>query len=137
MIIEIYFHHLVTRRLWKCSQIYVNLPQLKPQYQWQTQQWMSMPVTTDSWYPCSMISSELQLLQKATSFQNIIITKKGTKKKWLNTCKWLQVTKCFTISNRCTYLLVSESTKIYIKIYTKLLLHVSVYDHYQGACTWA
>jgi len=49
MIIEIYFHHLVTRRLWKCSQIYVNLLQLKPQYQWQTQQWMSMSVTTVQW----------------------------------------------------------------------------------------
>ena len=45
--------------------------------------------------------------------------------------------KCFTTANRCTYLLVLESTKIYIKIYTKMLLHISVYDHHQGACTWA
>ena len=45
--------------------------------------------------------------------------------------------KCFTIANRCTFLLVLESTKIYMKIYTKMLLHVSVYDHHQGACTWA
>ena len=35
------------------------------------------------------------------------------------------------------HLLVLENTKIYIKIYTKMLLHVSVYDHHQGACTWA
>jgi hypothetical protein len=71
MNIEIYFQHLVTRRLWK----YVNLPQLKPQYQWQTQQRKSMPVATVTWYTCSMISRDLQLLKKATSFQNIIITK--------------------------------------------------------------
>ena len=31
------------------------------------------------------------------------------------------------------YLLVLESTQIYIKIHTKMLLHVSVYDHHQGA----
>jgi len=30
-------------------------------------------------------------------------------------------------------LLVLEITKIYIKIHTKMLLHVSVYDHHQGA----
>jgi len=35
----------------------------------------------------------------------------------------------------CICLLVLESTKIYIKIYTKILLHVSAYDHHQGACT--
>jgi hypothetical protein len=29
--------------------------------------------------------------------------------------------KCFTIANRCTYLLVLESTRIYIKIHTKML----------------
>jgi len=29
---------------------------------------------------------------------------------------------------------VLESIKIYIKIYAKMLLHVSVYDHHQGAC---
>ena len=40
-------------------------------------------------------------------------------------------------TNRCTYLLVLESTKIYIKIRTKMLLHVSVCDHHQGARTWA
>jgi len=28
-------------------------------------------------------------------------------------------------------------TKIYIKIETKMLLHVSVCDHHQGARTWA
>jgi len=27
--------------------------------------------------------------------------------------------KCFTFTNRCTYLLILESTKIYIKIHTK------------------
>ena len=41
----------------------------------------------------------------------------------------------FTFTNRCTYLLVLESTKICIKIYTKVLLHISVCDHHQGACT--
>jgi len=45
--------------------------------------------------------------------------------------------KSFTFTNRCTYLLVLESTKIYIKILTKMLLHVSVCDHHKGACTWA
>jgi hypothetical protein len=30
-----------------------------------------------------------------------------------------------------------ESTKIYIKIHNKMLLHVSVCDHHQGARTWA
>jgi len=40
-------------------------------------------------------------------------------------------------TNRCTYLLVLESTQIYIKIHTKMLLHVSVCDHHQGARTWA
>jgi len=30
-----------------------------------------------------------------------------------------------------------ESTKIYIKIHTKMLLHISVCDHHQGAHTWA
>ena len=41
--------------------------------------------------------------------------------------------KSLTFTNRCTYVLVLESTKIYIKIYTKMLLHVSVYDHHQEA----
>jgi len=41
--------------------------------------------------------------------------------------------KYFTITNRWTYLLVLESTKIYIKIYTEILLRVSVYGHHQGA----
>ena len=36
-----------------------------------------------------------------------------------------------------TYLLILQITKIYIKIHTKMLLHVSVYDHHQGARTWA
>jgi hypothetical protein len=36
-------------------------------------------------------------------------------------------------TNRCTYL-VLESTENYIKIHIKILLHVSVYDHHQGAC---
>jgi len=45
--------------------------------------------------------------------------------------------KCFTFTNRCTYLLVLESTKIYIKIHTKMLLLFSVCDHHQGARTWA
>jgi hypothetical protein len=39
----------------------------------------------------------------------------------------------FTFTNRWSYLLVLESTKIYIKIYNKMLLHVSVCDHHQGA----
>ena len=30
---------------------------------------------------------------------------------------------------------VLEGTKIYIKIHNKMLLHVSVCDHHQGACT--
>jgi hypothetical protein len=38
-------------------------------------------------------------------------------------------------TNTCTYLLVLESTKIYIKIHTKMLLHVSACDHHQGAHT--
>jgi hypothetical protein len=41
--------------------------------------------------------------------------------------------KCFMFNNRRTYLLVLESTKIYIKIHTKTLLHISIYDHHQGA----
>jgi hypothetical protein len=45
--------------------------------------------------------------------------------------------KSFTFTNRCTYLLVLESTKIYIKIHNKMLVHVSVCDHHQGARTWA
>ena len=45
--------------------------------------------------------------------------------------------KSFTFTNRYTYLLVFESTKIYIKIHTKMVLHVSVCDHHQGARTWA
>ena len=45
--------------------------------------------------------------------------------------------KSFTFTNRCTYLLVLESTKIYIKIHTKMLLHVSVCDHHHGVRTWA
>ena len=39
--------------------------------------------------------------------------------------------------NRSTYLLVLESTKSYIKIHIKMLLHVSAYDHHQEACIWA
>ena len=31
--------------------------------------------------------------------------------------------------------IILERTKIYIKIYTKMHLHVSVSDHHQGACT--
>jgi len=46
-------------------------------------------------------------------------------------------TESFTFTNRCNYLLVLEITKIYIKIRTKMLLHVSVCDHHQGARTWA
>jgi hypothetical protein len=42
---------------------------------------MSMPVTTVAWYPYSMITSELKLPQKATTFQNIIITKKEQRRK--------------------------------------------------------
>jgi len=49
----------------------------------------------------------------------------------------VQCYECFTIANRCTYLLVQEGIKIYFKICTKMLLHVSVYDHHQRACTWA
>ena len=44
------------------------------------------------------------------------------------------VNKCFTFTNRCTYLLVLEGIKIYFKIHIKMLLHVSVCDHHQGAC---
>ena len=47
------------------------------------------------------------------------------------------VFKCFTFTNRCTCLLVLEGTKIYIKIHSKMLLHVSISDHHQGARTWA
>jgi hypothetical protein len=43
----------------------------------------------------------------------------------------------FTFTNRCTYLLVLESTKLYTKIRSKMLLHVSVFDHHQWARTWA
>jgi hypothetical protein len=32
--------------------------------------------------------------------------------------------------------LVLESTKIYIKIHKKMLLHISVYDHHQAARVW-
>jgi hypothetical protein len=45
--------------------------------------------------------------------------------------------KSFTFTNRCTYLLVLESTKIYIKIHTKMLLHISVCDCHQVARNWA
>jgi len=45
--------------------------------------------------------------------------------------------KCFTFTNRWTYLLVLDSTKIYIKIHIKMFLHVSAYDHHQGARAWA
>jgi len=47
-----------------------------------------------------------------------------------------QVLNAFTFTKRCTYLLILECTKIYIKIHTKMLLHVSVCDRHQGACTW-
>ena len=43
----------------------------------------------------------------------------------------------FMFINWCTYLLVPESTKIYIKIHNKMLLHISFCDHHQGARTWA
>ena len=46
-------------------------------------------------------------------------------------------TKGVIFTNRCTYLLVLESIEIYIKIHAKMLLHVSVCDHHQGARTWA
>jgi len=38
-----------------------------------------------------------------------------------------------SLTNRCTFL------RTFIKIYIKIrwLLHVSVYDHHQGACNWA
>jgi len=42
--------------------------------------------------------------------------------------------KSLAFTKRCTFLLVLESTKIYIKIHTKMLLHVLVCDHHQGAC---
>ena len=35
------------------------------------------------------------------------------------------------------HLFVLESTKIYIKIHSKMLLHVSVCGHHQGDRTWA
>jgi len=44
-------------------------------------------------------------------------------------------TNIFLFTKGCTHLLVLESTKIYIKFHTKMLLHISVYDHHQGACT--
>ena len=44
-----------------------------------------------------------------------------------------KIYKSFTFTNWYTYLLILESTKIYIKIYTKMLLHVSVFDHHQGS----
>jgi hypothetical protein len=41
-----------------------------------------------------------------------------------------------SLTNKCNILLKLEKFKIfYIKIHTKSLLHVSVYDHHQGACT--
>jgi hypothetical protein len=52
---------------------------------------------------------------------------------WLGLSQW----KMFSFTNRCTYLLVVESTKIYIKIHSKMLLHVSFCDHHQGARTGA
>ena len=45
--------------------------------------------------------------------------------------------KCFTFNNRCTYLLVLESAKIYIKIHTKTLLHVSVCWPSPGSLYWS
>jgi hypothetical protein len=45
--------------------------------------------------------------------------------------------KSFTFTKICTYILVLERAKISIKIHTKILLHVSVCDHHQGARTWA
>ena len=39
----------------------------------------------------------------------------------------------FLLTNRYTYLLVLESTKIYLKFNTRMLLHVSACDHHQGA----
>jgi len=35
------------------------------------------------------------------------------------------------------FISVLENIKIYIKTYIKILLHVSVYDHHQGAYIWA
>jgi hypothetical protein len=32
--------------------------------------------------------------------------------------------------------IILESTKIYIKIHIKMLLHISVYDHHQEAYNW-
>jgi hypothetical protein len=42
--------------------------------------------------------------------------------------------QCFLFTNRCTCFLVLESTKIHIKIHSKMLLRVSVLnDHHQEA----
>jgi hypothetical protein len=50
------------------------------------------------------------------------------------------VAPCIPISIQFThqqmhYLLNLEKFKIYTRIHTVSLLHVSVYDHHQGACT--
>jgi hypothetical protein len=49
---------------------------------------------------------------------------------YLNSDILFYVYQRFMFTNRCTYLLVLENIKIYIKIHIKMLLHVSVYDHH-------
>ena len=53
---------------------------------------------------------------------------------WGKYCKYLEhsVSRS-SFTNRCTF--IKTLITIYIKI--RWLLHVSVYDHHQGACKWA
>ena len=40
-----------------------------------------------------------------------------------------------SLTNKCTYINLKTHIKIYIKIHINIALHVSVFDHYQEACT--
>jgi hypothetical protein len=91
-----------------------------------------------SYHPDAQITTE----QHTTEFERAIPASERPKTHALDpvaTGMYRSITTdtSFTFTNSCTYLLVLEGTKIYIKIHTKMLLHVSIRRHHQGARTWA
>jgi len=65
-------------------------------------------------------------------FQTKVVEKIKTR----TLCSIIFFPKSLSFTNRCTLYQPYKSLKFTLKLILKLLLHVSVYDHHQGAYTW-
>ena len=80
--------------------------------------------------------SELRLVHKIEILVEVRLIRDSAC--WMQIHIFLSLRRAFwyshsSFTNRCTF--VKTLIKIYIKF--RWLLHVSVYDHHQGACNWA